>query len=141
MSLERRECSRLFLDANILISASWKEGIKVARIWEIPNVELVTSNYVLMECKRNLPKPDQHKRLAAFMSAVRVLEFLVTPVLDDLPPLPEKDQPVLAGAVLARADFLITGDRNHFGAWFGREIRGVRVEPPARFPEVLGMSV
>jgi predicted nucleic acid-binding protein len=128
---------RLFLDANVLISAAWKEGGKVAQIWQIPGVELVASSYVLAECRRNLPRSEQLVRLDRLLSAVRVLTFEKEPVLENPPELPGKDQPVLAAAVLSRADFLVTGDRRHFGAWFGREILGIRVEPPRRFQTVL----
>jgi predicted nucleic acid-binding protein len=54
--------------------------------------------------------------------------------------LPEKDQHVFAAALLSRADFLVTGDRKHFGEWYGSTLLGLRIEPPARFPEVLGKS-
>ena len=126
---------RLFLDANVLVSAAWKEGSKVGRIRRIPNVELVTSNYVVVECRRNLPVGGQQDRLAQFLLAVRVLEFQGEPILEDSPPLPAKDQHVFAAAVLSRARYLVTGDRKHFGAWYGTTVFGLRVEPPGRFPE------
>jgi uncharacterized protein len=128
---------RLFIDANVLISAAWKDGSKVARLWQIPNVELITSNYVVAECKRNLPYTEQQIRLGQFLLEVRILQFERVPVLQNPPALPEKDQHVLAAAVLSRADFLVTGDRKHFGAWYGTRILGLRVEPPGRFPQIL----
>jgi uncharacterized protein len=129
--------ARLFLDANILVSAAWKDTSKVRRLWRIPNAELVTSNFVLEECRRNLPLPEQHTSLAQLLPNVRVIVFLSAPLLENSLPLPEKDKHVLAAAVLARAKFLVTGDRKHFGAWFGRSILGIRVEPPASFSGVL----
>jgi predicted nucleic acid-binding protein len=131
---------RLFLDANILISAAWKEDSKVARLWNISNVELVTSNYVVVECTRNLPSPEQQRRFDRFLQYVRVFEFEKVPALEDPPELPPKDAHVLAAAVLARADFLVTGDRRHFGEWFGSTIAGLRVEQPSKFPEVLELD-
>jgi predicted nucleic acid-binding protein len=128
---------RLFLDANVLISAAWKDGSKVCRLWRIEEAELVASNYVVVECKRNLPRADQQERLIKLLAAVRILEFQRSPILENAPPLPEKDQHVLAAAVLSRADFLVTGDRKHFGHWYGATIFGMRVEPPGRFPQVL----
>ena len=129
--------ARLFLDANVLVSAAWKDGSKVLRLWQILGVELVTSNLVIDECERNLPLAEQHRRLAEILRAVRVLEFVRPPALENLPPLPEKDRHVFAAAVLARAEYLVTGDRKHFGAWYGKRIFGVRVEPPASFPAAL----
>jgi predicted nucleic acid-binding protein len=129
--------ARLFLDANVLVSAAWKDESKVRRLWQIPSVELVTSNFVLDECQRNLPLPEQHRRLAQLLRTVRVLVFRTVPSLESSPSLSEKDKHVFAAAVLARATFLVTGDRTHFGAWFGSSILGIRVEPPASFPSVL----
>lgn len=128
---------RLFLDANVLVSVAWKEGSRVARIWQIPHAELVTSNFVVLECERNLPIEEQRNRLTAFLAKVRVLAFRSEPVLAEAPSLPAKDRHVLAAAVLARADYLVTGDRTHFGQWYGDAVLGVRVEPPWRLPEVL----
>ena len=128
---------RLFLDANVLISAAWKDGSKVGRIWQIPGVELVTSNFVVMECERNLDLAEHRQRLAGFLATVRILSFQIEPVLEDAPRLAAKDRHVLAAAVLARAQYLVTGDRTHFGQWYGQAVLGVTVEPPWRFPEVL----
>jgi predicted nucleic acid-binding protein len=128
---------RLFLDANVLVSAAWKDGSKVCRIWHIAGVELLTSNFVVAECLRNLPRDEQQNRFVKLLLKLRVLNFEKMPRLESPPPLPEKDQHVLAAAVLARADFLVTGDRKHFGAWYGGNVCGIRVEPPGRFPLAL----
>jgi predicted nucleic acid-binding protein len=129
--------ARLFLDANVLVSAAWKSENKVYRLWQIPGIELVTSNFVVEECRRNLPLPGQLERLVELLRPVRVFVFQQSPMLEDAPPLPQKDQHVLAAAVLARAHYLVTGDRTHFGAWYGSSVLGVRVEPPASFPTIL----
>ena len=42
--------------------------------------------------------------------------------------LPPEDAPILAAAVQAKADLLVTGDRSHFGHLFRKTVRGVRVE-------------
>jgi predicted nucleic acid-binding protein len=132
-----RRRARLFLDANVLVSAAWKEESKVRRLWQIPGVELVTSNLVLEECQRNLPLTEQHRRLAQLLRNVHVHVFRSVPVLENSPSLPEKDKQVFAAAVLLRATFLVTGDRTHFGAWYGSSILGIRIEPPGSFPAVL----
>lgn len=41
--------------------------------------------------------------------------------------LPDKDAPILAAAVAAQADILVTGDRTHFGHLYGKVIGGLRV--------------
>lgn len=120
----------LFLDANVLVSAAWKENAETAQIWQLDGVRLVTSNYVMVEVQRNLQTIAQIERLRGLMTSVEVLFFqeLHEPV--EALALPEKDRPVLAGAVQARADYLITGDKKHFSMWFGKTICGVRIEPP-----------
>jgi hypothetical protein len=45
--------------------------------------------------------------------------------------LPLKDAPILAAAVGARVDLLVTGDRKHFGHLYGTIRRGVEVVAPA----------
>ena len=45
--------------------------------------------------------------------------------------LREKDWPILAGALAASATHLITGDKRDFGRYFGSDILGVRILPPA----------
>jgi uncharacterized protein len=123
-----------FLDANLLISAAWKENAEVAGIWQLQGVRLVTSIYVMAEVQRNLPQVAQIERLRGLMTSVDILLFLDSanpvPQTAELLLLPEKDRPVLAAAIHARADFLITGDKKHFGQWFGMTVGGVRVEPP-----------
>jgi predicted nucleic acid-binding protein len=44
--------------------------------------------------------------------------------------LPGKDAPILAAAVQAKADILVTGDRSDFGAFYGKRLRGVEVLTP-----------
>lgn len=59
-----------------------------------------------------------HLRLAAAVP-------LVTVPAHDVAWLPEKDRPVLAAAIRLRCDALLTGDRTHFGAGYGRAFGGV----------------
>ena len=47
--------------------------------------------------------------------------------------LPEKDQPIVAAAIQGGAAHLLTGDRRHFGPWFGKRIGGVLVQTPAQY--------
>jgi hypothetical protein len=50
-----------------------------------------------------------------------------------LPPtvrLPEKDVPILLAAIESRSNWLLTGDRQHFGKYFGRKIGNVTILRP-----------
>jgi uncharacterized protein len=127
----------LFLDANILISAAWKEGSEIAQIWRMEGVRLVTSNFVMGEVQQNLHKVTQIERLRGMMRSVRILTLEGLQEIDATIELPEKDRPILAGAIQAHADHLLTGDRRHFGPLYGKSIRGVRITAPTELLAVL----
>jgi len=122
---------RLFLDANVLFSAAYRAGAGIARLWELEKVELETSAYAAEEARVNLAEEDQRCRLQELLGPVRIVA-----VLARLPPgttLPEKDRPILQAALHARATHLLTGDRQHFGKYFGRRVGGMLVLPPAAY--------
>lgn len=125
---------RLFLDANVLFSAAYRPEAGVVRLWQIPDVELLTSTFALEEARRNLPEEGQRKRLEGLLKKVEVGEALM------LPPerrggveLPEKDWPILGGAAASGASHLITGDLRHFGPYFGQRVLGVLVMRPSDY--------
>ncbi len=126
----------LFLDANVLVSAAWKEGAEIAALWRMKNVRLITSSYVMGEVLRNLPRIDQAERLRVLMRSVEVFTLEVFQEFDASFPLPLKDRPVLAGAIAAGADHLVSGDKRHFGPLYGKVIQGVRITSP---PELLSL--
>jgi hypothetical protein len=123
----------IFLDANVLFSAAYKHDANFLKFWRLMDVRLVCSTYAVGEAHRNLRKPEQRDRLARLLQSV---EF-VQPVDDRALPkgvrLPEKDVPILLGAIAARATHLLTGDAQHFGAYYGKTIKGVRILSPADY--------
>jgi predicted nucleic acid-binding protein len=125
---------RVFLDANVLVSAALKPDSGVAGLWGLEGVRLQASPYVLAEARRNVPEPAAAERLEALVARMAVLpaepsEFEVA----DVPELPAKDRLVLLGAIVSRAEYLLTGDITHFGECLGREVGGVRVMLPGEF--------
>lgn len=119
---------RVFLDANILFSVAYgSRGLN--RLWELQEkgrCVLLASGYVIEETKRNLARADQRKRLEAALSSVQVL-METDPSIQCPIALPKKDRPVLMAAISAKADYLLTGDVEHFGKYFGKTIMGVRI--------------
>ena len=55
----------------------------------------------------------------------------------DLQWLPEGDQPVLAAAIRLECNVLVTGDRAHFGAGYGKSFGGVTIHSPRSLAETL----
>jgi len=131
---------RVFLDANVLFSAAYREESGLLRLWRVSGVRLVTSDYARQEAHSNLNEIIQRERLAKLLKTV-----IVTSHSTDLPALPSgimlpgKDAPILEAAISVGAAVLLTGDVTHFGRYYGKTIGGVRIMPPADFlHEVVG---
>jgi uncharacterized protein len=125
---------RLFLDANVLFSAAYRINAGVALLWSIENVQLITSGYALAEVRRNLSTRDQKKRLGLLIQSVQVVDAITMPQTDLTGiHLPEKDRPILAGAIAGNCTHLISGDFKHFGPYYGKYLAGILVLPPAQY--------
>jgi predicted nucleic acid-binding protein len=125
---------RLFLDANVLFSAAYREGAGLLRLWELADVQLLTSAYALEEARGNLDSEVQRTRLASLAKELRVLaEPPHDRPLPEAPGLPAKDRPILLAAIDGGATHLITGDVAHFGRWMGKTIHGVRILRPSAY--------
>lgn len=124
----------LFLDANVLFSAAYRDDAGVAVLWSLEGIVLSTSTYAVEEAKRNLPERGQRKRLERLIQPVRVVQAPTAPeAIRREVKLPDKDWPILGGAIAAEATHLITGDLKHFGPYFGKQIHGILVLPPADY--------
>jgi len=124
----------LFLDANVLFSAAYREHSGILRLWHMKSVNLISSTYAVEEARRNLDMPLQKERLEKLLSD---LEEIFPHHMDiELPTnvtIREKDKPILLSAMSAKADFLITGDVRDFGKFYGKKIGGVTIIPPAEY--------
>ena len=122
------KADKLFLDANILFSVSYgSPGLD--RLWSLVkkgHCELVASQYVVEEAKRNLDQQEHLERLSAYL-----LQLTIVAEADPSIPcpidLPDKDSPVLMAAIASNADYLLTGDVTHFGKYYGKTIMGVTI--------------
>ena len=121
---------RLFLDANILFSAAYREDSGLLQLWKLLDVELITSAFALEEARRNLDSEDQKTRLNSLMQDLDVMPERRDLDLPQGIDLVEKDKPILAVALAAGATHLITGDLRHFGNYFGKWIRQTLVVTP-----------
>ena len=124
---------RVFLDANILFSAAYREMSVITKLWHMDGVQLVTSPYAVAEVKRNitLKLPGALERLSHLVARVEVVSSDHR-LRDDIV-LSEKDRPVLGAAIGARCSVLLTGDITHFGRLLGETVEGVRVMTASMF--------
>ncbi len=124
---------RVFLDANVLFSAAYREGAGLRKLWELPGIALLTSGYAVEEARRNLDTPERRERLEGLLAAVEVVVEAPRAQLPGGARLPEKDEPILRAAIAAGATHLLTGDLRDFGHLFGRRIGGLVVQTPGAF--------
>lgn len=136
---------RIFLDANILFSAAKSDGAireLLVRTRAAGHV-LCADAYVVAEAMRNiaLKYPRDLPTLNSILSGIEVARVGPARLPADIAThLPEKDRPVLAGAIRLRCAVLVTGDRTHFGTLYGKVVHGVVVHSPRSLAEALGLA-
>ena len=133
---------RVFLDANVLFSAAKSDGA-VRRLLELLIAEghvLCADGYVAEEARRNLAAkgPAGLSELAALLDRLEIAQAQAdrNSIAAALA-LPEKDRPVLVAAVRMRCAALMTGDRAHFGQFYGSALAGVAIHSPRSLAEQL----
>ncbi|MGH3086908.1 MAG: PIN domain-containing protein [Rubrobacteraceae bacterium] len=128
--------SRVFLDANVLFSASIAPDGRARAIFEFAEerATLLATEYVVEEARRNLERkrPSKASELETLLEAVHISDAPPNRLVEELTPLvPDADDaPVLAGAVSGGADMLVTGNERDFRDLYGTEVRGVLVLRP-----------
>lgn len=126
---------RIFLDANILFSAAKSAGAVRAFLGQLRDQghTLVADGYVVGEAQRNLEMkfPDARRDLEILMRQVESSAGVCPPLREAIAVgLPDKDRPVLAAAIYHRCQILLTGDKTHFGPFYGQTIEGVAIHSP-----------
>ena len=124
---------RVFVDSNVLLSASLDSPNQFEEYWNIPSVEILTSQYSIEEVSRNLRNSEHRAHLWRLIYSSHLVPAGEDVTLDDSISLPAKDQSILRSAIAGSAAMLVTGDRNHFGKYFGIELQGVLIIQPHRF--------
>ena len=133
---------RIFIDANVLFSAAKSDGAvcQLLMLLEKSGHECCVDGYVIEEARRNLvaKAPDRVVALERLLSRMKTAGAQRSDVVLEVSlPLPAKDRPVLAAAIRQGCTSLITGDRRHFGALYGRTIQGVTIYSPRSLAQML----
>jgi predicted nucleic acid-binding protein len=126
---------RLFLDACVLFSAAYNPSSPLRRLWELPNTVLLSSGYAVAEAERNISvlRPDRLDDLVQLAGKLTRAEAARVPLPETASSLPEKDAPILLGAIAAKATHLLTVDKKHFGPLSGQTIGGVLILTPGEY--------
>ena len=132
---------RVVLDTNVLISALAFPGSKPDQVLERVRrreTDLFISSFILGELERVLARKFRHTtaEVRQRVAAIRRMATLVEPgerihlveAMDD-------DNRNLECAVAARADYLVTGDREHLLPL--RSVQGIPIITPAALIELL----
>src|SRR5690349_19333628 len=138
--MKSKQCApnmpRAVLDSSVLVSAFLTPHGSVVRLLRDParsRYQLCLSEFILTETAETLLSKSRLRDFAAYADAdvrdyIRWL-LIQAEMVTDLPDLrvvtdDPKDDPIIATAVAAKADYLVTGDRAHLLPI--REYQGIR---------------
>lgn len=131
---------RVVIDTNVLVSAALKDRDPEAVItWVVAHPDwlwLVTPE-ILAEYKEVLSRPKFGLPKELLDRWFALLAAATTPVVVDLPieyPRDQKDAVFLACAIVAQADYLITGDRDFTAA---RKLTTTTILPVSQFKRLV----
>ena len=143
---------RVFLDSNMILSGLLSERGAPRIILDLLSLRLPfligsTGRYNLIEIERNL-KNKMPSLLFLYKAYLPKLNLKVIPlprpedIRDFSGQIAEKDIPVLISAIRSKADFLVTGDKQHFGKMKELDKYPFHVLTPSEFidsilPEIL----
>ena len=137
---------RAVLDTSVLVSAFLTPRGSVVRLLREParsQYQLCLSEYILTETAETLLSKTRLRNYTYADTDVRdFIHWLLTHAemvtgLPDLHAVPDdpKDDPIIATAVAAKADYLVTGDRAHLLP-IG-QYGGIRIVSPKEFLDIL----
>ena len=143
---------RVFLDSNVILSGLLSERGAPRIILDVLSIRLpfligLTGRYNLIEIERNL-KNKMPSLLVLYKAYLPKLNLKVIPlprpedIRDFSGQIAEKDIPVLISAIRSKGDFLVTGDKQHFGKMKELDKYPFHVLTPSEFidsilPEIL----
>jgi predicted nucleic acid-binding protein len=139
---------RIFLDANVLFSAAYNTSNGLRGFFSLADVgvsELISSAFALDEARCNIARKHsaQTPELEQLITRITVCREAAPDAVRwaHATGLPDKDAPILAAAVQAKANMLVTCDRAHFGMLYECKVGGVEVlTPRAALERILALA-
>lgn len=107
--------------ANVIFSAAHGAAGRAAAIFELAAGDIRLKHHVRLEDLADLTRKLTTTSEAAPRGVRWTRERGLTP----------EDAPILAAAVQAGTDMLVTGGSTHFGHLYGKTLRGVEITSPA----------
>jgi predicted nucleic acid-binding protein len=123
----------IYLDSNVLFSATYIATSPFLNFWRLAGVRPVTSLYAVDEVRRHIVQPAQAIRFDELMTRTQLVSDVDVRLIPSDVRLVSKDEPILAAAIAASVDYLITGDKTHFTHLYGKSASHVYVINPADF--------
>lgn len=139
---------RVFIDTNVFFSACYSQtgaSFEIFRLALSGAVQLVTSDYIIEETRRNLARKSPED-LSRFQSFLKTMGFeYANPSRQDVLNAAEytalKDAPVVAAARHAGVDYLVSLDRRHLvGQALVAQRAGLRIVLPEEVLRVIRES-
>lgn len=143
---------RVFLDSNVILSGLLSDRGAPRILLDLLSIGLpflagFIGRYNVIEMERNLKKklPGILPVYKEYFSTLN-LKIIPLPPVGDLGEyfgkIADKDIPVLVSALRGKVDYLITGDKQHFGKMKGRDQYPFHIVTPSEFidsvfPEIL----
>ncbi len=129
---------RIFLDANVLFTATHNPRGKAAFIVELGRENhwtLYSSVYAVAEARYNLEIkfPERIPGFEILLDSIKMIKHQEKKT--SLPGLNEKDQPIFQAAMECSATHLITGDKKDFGKFMNKpgETFSINIQTPSDF--------
>ena len=146
-----KEGIKAFLDSNVILSGFISDKAAPRLILdllchELPFVSAATGQYNIEEIERTISRklPEVRPVFRDYMSRMK---FEIVPLpsraaLEDYRgAIDDSDLPVLVSAIQCRADYLVTGDKKHFGGLRGRKDISLKICSPSEFVEILATGI
>lgn len=134
---------RIFLDSNVILSGLLSDRGAPRILLDLLSIDLpfligLTGRYNVIEIERNLKK-----KMPGILSVYKEyfpklnLKIIPLPHKEELREhygkIDDKDVPILVSALRGKADYLVTGDKKHFGKMRKPEQEQIHVVTPSEF--------